>query len=360
MPHGPIRVIDSHTEGEPTRIVIEGGPDLGTGPLADRLRRFRDSFDHVRSAVCNEPRGCDAMVGAVLVPPVSPAAVTGVIFFNNVGYLNMCVHGTIGLGATLAHLERIGPGSHLIETPVGDVTITLGDEQDHPSNKSDGCSRTTQRAGSESRATQMHWNPNRVTVANVPSYRYRARVPVTLDDGRVLHGDIAWGGNWFFLVDDHAAELSRWNIESLTDLAWRIRLALQRASITGDPALGSANGDIDHIELFGPPARADCHSKNFVLCPGKAYDRSPCGTGTSAKLACLFADGKILPGSMWRQESIIGTAFSGRVIPHTGVRGGIIPVITGDAHITADATLILDPNDPLRHGIRADRLTLTA
>lgn len=332
MPQSPIRVIDSHTEGEPTRVVIDGAPDLGSGPLADRLRVFRDKYDTFRSAVCNEPRGFDALVGALLVPPVNPAAVAGVIFFNNVGSLNMCVHGTIGLGATLAHLGRIGPGSHLIETPVGDVTITLGGD------------------------SAARWNPNRVTVANVPSFRYRAHVPVMLDDGRTVHGDIAWGGNWFFLVDDHGAELSMKNLDLLTDLSWRIRQSLERAGIRGDTSFGSGDGEIDHIELFGPPSRGDCDSKNFVLCPGKAYDRSPCGTGTSAKLACLFADGKLNPGQVWRQESIIGTAFSGRIEPSAmkmpSGASGVLPIVTGEAYITADATLVMDPNDPLKDGIR--------
>lgn len=336
MSHTSIRVLDSHTEGEPTRVIIEGGPDLGSGTIADRLRVFRERFDRVRSAVCNEPRGSDAMVGALLVPPLNPRAVTGVIFFNNVGFLNMCVHGTIGVGATLAHLGRIGPGSHLIETPVGDVIIALGEDLHSPA-----------RGGT--------WNPNRVTVSNVPSFRYRRQVPVTLDDGRVLHGDIAWGGNWFFLVDDHGAPISMKSIETLTDLSWRVRTALERAGIKGDPAYGSGGGEIDHIELFGPATRSDCQSKNFVLCPGKAYDRSPCGTGTSAKLACLHADGKLKIGQVWRQESIIGTMFSGMVRQDAaGVSGGVIPEITGEAYITGEATLICDPNDPLRDGIRHD------
>ncbi|MGE3109942.1 MAG: proline racemase family protein [Phycisphaerales bacterium] len=340
MSEQPIAVIDSHTEGEPTRVVIEGGPDLGSGPLAQRVRLFRDRFDHVRSAVCNEPRGNDAMVGALLVPPTNPRAVTGVIFFNNVGYLNMCVHGTIGVGATLAHMGLIGPGSHVLESPVGDVTISLGDDApDVPAGS----------IGQVRDAGQGSWNPNRVTVTNVHSFRHRKQVPITLDGGQTVHGDIAWGGNWFFLVDDHGADLSMQNLERLTSLSWQIRLALDRAGVKGDPAFGAGGGDIDHIELFGPPTRPDCHSKNFVLCPGKAYDRSPCGTGTSAKLACLFADGKLGPGQVWRQESIIGSAFSARVRPHDA---GVIPVITGQAFITAQSTLVLDPNDPLRDGIR--------
>jgi len=348
MPLTSIRVIDSHTEGEPTRVVIDGGPDLGPGSPAERLKVFRERFDHFRSAVCNEPRGSDALVGALLLPPVSPRAAAGVIFFNNVGFLNMCVHGTIGLGVTLARLGRIAPGDNIIETPVGDVTLTL-----HPPEA---------QAGSDAGPDAL---PARVSVANVPSFRYRARVPLRLDSGRTVHGDVAWGGNWFFLVDDHNQRLAADDVEQLTAFAWSIRQALVAAGVRADPSLGG--GDIDHIELFGPPSRDDCHSRNFVLCPGKAYDRSPCGTGTSAKLACLHADGELRPGEIWRQESIIGSAFEGTVREAAAASSDtfpgrppvsspdntprVIPTITGTAYITAEATLLLDPADRFRWGI---------
>ncbi|MCH8923582.1 MAG: proline racemase family protein, partial [Planctomycetes bacterium] len=260
-----VKIIDSHTGGEPTRVVIEGGPDLGGGSLAERVERFREQHDRFRSAVVNEPRGSDAVVGGLLCEPTDPTCAAGVIFFNNVGYLGMCVHGTIGLVVTLAHLNRIGPGEHRIETPVGVVRATLDE------------------AGF-------------VTVSNVPSYRTAARVKVRVDDYGEVTGDVAWGGNWFFLVNDHREELALANIERLTDVTWRIRQALTREGITG-----TNGGEIDHIELFGPPTSPAADSKNFVLCPGKAYDRSPCGTGTSAKIACLVADGKLAEGQVWRQ-----------------------------------------------------------
>jgi 4-hydroxyproline epimerase len=156
-------------------------------------------------------------------------------------------------------------------------------------------------------------------------------------------GDVAWGGNWFFLVSQHGEQLQIANVERLTDVTWRIRQALKAHNIRG------ADGqEIDHIELFGPPSGSAAHSRNFVLCPGKAYDRSPCGTGTSAKLACLFADGKIREGDVWRQESIVGSIFEGRV---RVVDGKVVPRIRGSAHVTAEATLLLDPDDPFRMGI---------
>ncbi|HTS37006.1 MAG TPA: 4-hydroxyproline epimerase [Candidatus Solibacter sp.] len=306
-----VRIIDSHTGGEPTRVVVSGGPDLGTGPLAERLERFREYHDSFRSAVVNEPRGSDVMVGALLCDPVDPAAAAGVIFFNNVGYLGMCGHGTIGLVATLSYVKRIGPGEHRIETPVGTVSAML------------------------------HAN-GEVTVNNVPSYRYAANVEVDVPGfGKVL-GDVAWGGNWFFLVGDHQKDLLQKNVEDLTAFTWAIRQALKQQGISGD-----GNQEIDHIELFAPSQNAD--SRNFVLCPGKAYDRSPCGTGTSAKLACLYADGKLREGQVWRQESIVGSVFEGRV----SVRDGkVYPSIKGSAFVNSEAELVFDRRDPFCMGIR--------
>lgn len=313
-----IPVIDSHTGGEPTRVVLDGIPDLGGGSVADRARVFRDRCDTFRSFVVNEPRGSDILVGALLVPPVNPAAACGVIFFNNVGVLGMCGHGTIGLLVTLAHMGRIGPGEHRIETPVGDITATL-----HP----DG----------------------RVSVRNVPSYRYAKGVTVDVPAFGKLSGDVAWGGNWFFLAAEHAQRLEVRYAELLTGFAWRIRLALEAAGITGDSAVHG--GLIDHIELVAPPADPVNHARNFVLCPGKAYDRSPCGTGTSAKLACLAADGVLGPGEVWRQEGITGSVFEGRYEPAED--GRIVPTVTGTAFITAETTLLADPQDPLKDGVRA-------
>lgn len=309
-----VAVIDSHTGGEPTRIVIAGQPDLGSGPLAERLRVFREQYDGFRAGIATEPRGSDVLVGGLLCSPHSPGCVAGVIFFNNVGTIGMCGHGTIGLAVTLAHLGRIGPGDHRIDTCVGPVTATLHDS-------------------------------HRVTVRNVPSYRHRKDVSLEVPGYGEVRGDIAWGGNWFFLAESHHETLALENTDRLTEVTWRIRQSLEANGITG------ANGGvIDHIELIGPAKDPQHHSRNFVLCPGKAYDRSPCGTGTSAKLACLVADGKLAPGEVWRQEGITGSVFEGCVEP-TAEAGMVIPSITGEAYITAEATLILDPQDPLRYGI---------
>jgi 4-hydroxyproline epimerase len=309
-----VRVIDSHTGGEPTRLVVSGGPDLGAGSLADRLECFRARHDSFRSAVVNEPRGSDVMVGALLCDSVDPSCATGVIFFNNVGYLGMCGHGTIGLVATLAYMKRIGPGEHKIETPVGTVSAVLHE-------------------GGE------------VTVNNVISYRSDANVAVDVPGYGEVRGDVAWGGNWFFLVRNQTMDVALRNVDQLTTFAWAIRQALRDHGIAG------ADGkEIDHVELFGRSQLPGVDSRNFVLCPGKAYDRSPCGTGTSAKLACLYADGKIREGQTWKQESIVGSLFEGSVKVH---EGKVYPSIKGSAFVNAEAELVLDPRDPLCMGIRA-------
>lgn len=310
----PISIIDSHTGGEPTRVVIAGGPNLGTGSLAERRERFAAEFDTFRSAVVNEPRGSDVVVGGLLVPPTDPTCVAGVIFFNNVGYLGMCGHGTIGLGVTLGHMGKIKAGTHRLETPVGTISFDYDGQYG-------------------------------VSLENVPAYRHAKAVTVDVPGYGQVTGDIAWGGNWFFLVNQHNEQLTLKNVERLTDVTWRIRQALEANHITGKDG-----GLIDHIELFGPPADPANHSRNFVLCPGKAYDRSPCGTGTSAKLACLVADGKLAPGQVWRQESILGSVFEGSV---RIVGGQVIPRIKGTAYITAEAKLLIDPADPFGKGIRS-------
>lgn len=293
---------------------MSGGPELGDGSLPERVQRFREEFDWFRSAVVNEPRGSDITVGALLCAPVDPSSTAAVVFFNNVGYLGMCGHGTIGLLVTLAYAGRIAPGEHRIETPVGAVTAIL-----HESGE--------------------------VTVNNVLSYRSAADVAVNVPGYGVLRGDIAWGGNWFFLLRDHPMQVTLANVEALTDFAWQVRKSLKRQSITG-----ADGGEIDHIELFAPSDKNGVNSKNFVLCPGKAFDRSPCGTGTSAKLACLYADGKLLEGQVWRQESIVGSIFEGSI----RVRDGhVYPSIKGSAFVTAEADLVFDSHDPFCMGIHA-------
>ncbi|MFZ4289653.1 4-hydroxyproline epimerase [Variovorax sp. HJSM1_2] len=307
-----IQVIDSHTGGEPTRLVVGGFPNLGHGSMAERKALLAAEHDAWRAATVLEPRGSDVVVGALLCEPVAPDATAGVIFFNNAGYLGMCGHGTIGLIATLAHMGRISAGSHRIETPVGTVTATL---------HADGA----------------------VSVHNLPAYRHLHSVAVELPGHGTVYGDVAWGGNWFFLVSDHGQRVASDNLAALTAYTSLLREALAAQGVSGKDG-----AEIDHIEIFAADD-AGADSKNFVLCPGLAYDRSPCGTGTSAKIACLAADGKLAPGEVWRQASVIGSVFEAS---YTLQDGQVLPTIRGRAHISAEATLLIQDDDPFGWGIR--------
>jgi 4-hydroxyproline epimerase len=328
-----MQVVDSHTEGEPTRVIVDGGPDLGSGPLQERLGRFREHADSFRAFAINEPRGWDAMVGALLCEPSDPSCKAGVIFFNNVGYLGMCGHGIIGVAATLYYLDRIGLGVHRIETPVGVVEV------------------------------DVH-HPNEVTIENVPSYRFRKDVNVDVKDVGTFSGDIAWGGNWFFLVHGSPVPLERENLDQLVSLSRQVSRALGEQGHTGD---GGAL--IDHIEFSVDSADEEADSVNFVLCPGGIYDRSPCGTGTSAKLACLAADGLLEPEMQWVQKSVTGGRFqakyqpgpslpashlSTKQSPETASAGNhqtVTVTLTGRAFICGETKLINQAGDPFSQGI---------
>ncbi len=306
-----IETIDTHTGGEPTRIVVGGGPDLGTGTMAERAEILQTSGDWLRTALILEPRGCDWIVGALLQEPCDPGCVAGVIFFNNIGCIGMCGHGLIGVVEALAYRGQIQPGEHRFETRVGLVSATL------------------------------HTNRS-VSITNVESFRWRKDAEINVPGIGTVTGDVAYGGNWFFLTA--VSSLDPTEIDELTIRTQRIRAAMLDQAIRGRDG-----ADIDHIELFAPPSdSAKADSRNFVLCPGGEYDRSPCGTGTSAKLACLAADGKLQPGEIWRQESIIGSVFAGRYSPSAN---GVTPEITGRAFVTGEGKWVLDEDDPFRYGI---------
>ena len=307
-----MKIIDSHTIGEPTRIIIEGGPDLGDGPLEERAKVFREQHDHIRKALCTEPRGHDAMVGGILVEPHVPDCDAGMIFFNNRSTLDMCIHGTIGLIATLRHMGRFSSTFCRIDTPAGVVTAEV-----------DG---------------------NKVSVTNIPCYRTHKDVAVEVPGHGQVTGDIAWGGNWFFLIDGQGPAIDPKNVVELTAYGEAIRKALLDADIRAEDG-----HEVDHIELFQKPSDDKSDSRNFVLCPGGAYDRSPCGTGLSAKLACLAADGKLEEGKIWRQSSILNECFEGTY--KLSEDGKIIPQVTGEAWITGETTVHFDPSDPFIHGI---------
>lgn len=302
-----MHVIDSHTGGEPTRVILDGGPDLGSGPLAERAARLATEHREFYRSVVLEPRGQVAMVCALLVEPVDPDCVAGVIYFDAEAVLGMCGHGTIGLAATLAHMGRIGPGRHKIETPAGVVAVEVQD-------------------------------PNTVTVTNIESRRCATAVTVEIEGIGRITGDIAYGGNWFYIVDPSPIPVCSSNIDRMTEAALTMRKTL------------NADGhEVDHVIFYGPAENPENHSRNFVLCPDNAYDRSPCGTGCSARLACLAAEGRLAEGQEIVQESVIGSTY--RLSYRKGPNGGVIPSITGKAYIMAESKLIFHPEDPFRNGI---------
>jgi 4-hydroxyproline epimerase len=309
-----IEVVDSHTEGEPTRVVVSGWPQPEGATMAERRAYLLARQDRLRQAVVCEPRGHDAMVGALLTPAVEPGSAAGVVFFNNAGALGMCGHGLIGVVRTLQHLGRLGAGTLRFDTPVGTVGAELELE-------------------------------GAVTIENVPAYCHARDVAIDVPEiGRVT-GDVAWGGNWFFLTQLQAPALELENAAHLTLLASEILDALRAHGVTGRDG-----APIDHVELFGPPRRPDADARNFVLCPGRAYDRSPCGTGTSAKLAVLRARGRLAPGQRWRQESITGSRFEAWLEER---EGKLVPRVRGRAFVTGRATLLFDARDPFREGFSA-------
>ncbi len=307
-----LEVIDSHTGGEPTRMVVSGWPQPLGEDMESRLRFMRENQDSLRRAAICEPRGHDAIVGALLTPAVNAGSVAGVIFFNDVGYLGMCGHGMIGTVATLKFMGKISEGSLRVDTPVGTVAATLDAE-------------------------------GYVSIENIASFLYQEKVAVDVPGVGKVVGDIAYSGNWFFMVESTPIEPRMENLDALMAYTKKIRIALEVSAITGP--LGER---IDHIEVYGQPLHAQAHSKNFVLCPGSAYDRSPCGTGTSAKMASLYKKGKLALGEKWIQESITGSIFEGHLLQ----RGqDLIPVIRSTAHVVASSTLYFSPSDPFRMGI---------
>jgi len=308
-----MRVVDSHTEGEPTRVVIEGWPQPAGATMAERRDDLRARFDHLRSAVVREPRGHDAVVGALLTPAVEPTSAAGVVFFNNRTYLGMCGHGLIGVVRTLERLGRLGVGEHRFDTPVGTVRAQLDDD------------------GS-------------VTIENVPARLHLRDVVVQVQGFGPVTGDVAYGGNWFFITHSHPVPVDLAHVRELTRFTQAVQDAIREAGIAG-----ADGGVIDHIEISAPPVRADADARNYVLCSGGDYDRSPCGTGTSATMAVLYERGRLALGQPWRQESITGSLFTGWLT--AGTHGELVPHVRGTAFVTGETTLHFDPRDPFRGGI---------
>lgn len=309
-----VRGIDSHTGGEPTRVVIEGGPDLKGQTLSEKKADFAARFDSFRQGVVCEPRGSDVLVGALLLPPTNSGSVAGIIFFNNTGYLGMCGHGLIGVVETLRHLGRISPGAHSFDTPAGTVQATLEETGD-------------------------------VSFIGVPSWLETKDLELEVPGVGRVRGDVAYGGNWFYLVREPHYDISLERARELTHITALIREALDASGLKG-----SDGGAVDHVDLFGPPSRPELNSRNFVLCPGLAYDRSPCGTGTSAKMAMLHARGEWPAGKDYLQESTTGSVFSASIVEELP-EGKIRSRIRGRAFVNGESTFIFHPDDPFAWGL---------
>ena len=311
-----LRVIDSHTIGEPTRVVLDeslvAGLDLGGGSVRDRRDQFRDRCDHVRSALVGDPRGTTAMVGVILVPPADPTCRFGAFYVNRVGYLDMCGHATIGLAVTLGARGIIEPGDFRLESPAGVVGVTW-------------------HGGGEA------------AFECVPPRRIAQNLALACDDGSQVTGDVATSGLWFYLCRDHGILVEPTAIPALTARAWSIRRALEARGISGD------GGEvIDHVVLLGPPRDPGNDGRAFVLCPDGAFDRSPCGTGTSALVGCLFEDGILTAGRTWRQESVLGGVYEASIRRERDI---LVPTVRGRAWLTAETTLHFAGDDPYRTGL---------
>lgn len=316
-----LHVIDSHTGGEPTRVILDGGPDLGRGPLAERAQILGDRHENFYKSVLREPRGQPAMVAALLTEPTDPTCAAGVIYFDVAAVIGMCGHGTIGLAVTLHHLGRIGLGRHRLETPVGVIEFELLDR-------------------------------NSVRVTNVESYVVKKDIRLDvpeygLEYGTVC-GTIAYGGNMFFITENVPIALETSQIGPLTIYANRIAQSIQ-----DDGLNDGLSRPIDHIILQQQqPDGSSVFARNFVLCPDGTFDRSPCGTGCSAILACLADAGHLAAGDEIIQESIIGSSYC--LSYKRGLKGGVVPMIEGQAWVTSESKLMFDESDPFPGGIIYD------
>jgi proline racemase len=327
-----IQAVDSHTAAEPTRVITGGLPTIRGATMAEKRDQLRQEHDSIRKSLVLEPRGHDAIVLAFLLPPTRDDADLGVVFANDAGYLGMCGHGSIGLVTTavaMGLVPAVEPVTEIaLDTPVGLIRCRVAVE-----------------AG----------RPKSVTITNVPSFLYRQRVIVDVHGFGKVAADVAYGGNWFAFVeaDQLGLVVEKSHLPVLMQAATAIREALVREGVRGIHPETGEEETVDHIKLFEALDGEHLGARSLTLCPGTAYDRSPCGTGTSAKLAVLHAKGELKQGEVFDSESVLGTKFMARIVGETtvGKYPAIVPEITGSAWITSFATFVIDPDDPCRLGI---------
>ena len=327
-----IQAVDSHTAGEPTRIVTGGLPPLAGASMAEKRTILQRDHDGLRRALVLEPRGHDAIVLAYLLPPCTPGAHLGVVFANDAGYLGMCGHGAIGVATVavaMGMVAAVEPVTEVVlDTPAGVVPCRVA------------------VAGGKVKS---------VTITNVPSFLFAQRVVVPVHGFGKVAADIAYGDNWFAFVeaDQLGLMVEKTHLPVLMQAATAVREALVREGVRGRHPERSGDEIVDHVKLFAPLAGDEPGARALTLCPGAAYDRSPCGTGTSAKLAVLHAKGELEIGAWFRSQSVLATEFRARVVRETrvGPHPAIVPEVTGSAWITGFPTFVLDPEDPCRFGI---------
>jgi len=325
-----IHAIDSHTMGEPTRVVVGGVPNIPGKTLPEKKAYLEKNMDYLRKAIMHEPRGHNDMFGSILVQPVSDEADIGIIFMDGGGYLNMCGHGTIGastIAVETGMVPKVEPYTELtLEAPAGLVKV---------------------------RATVENGKVKEITFRNVPAFLYKQDVKINVPEIGEITLDISFGGSFFAIVDAKqlGVKIVPENATKLKDIGLKIRDIVNKEIEIQHPTLEHIK-TVDLVEIYDEPTNPEATLKNVVIFGEGQVDRSPCGTGTSAKLATLYAKGKIKEGELFVYESIIGTMFKGRVVGTTKVGDfdAVIPEITGSAYITGFNTFVIDEDDPMKYG----------
>lgn len=325
-----LTTVDTHTAGEPTRVLVAGLPFL-RGSMAERRRQLQEEYDSIRTVLMHEPRGHAGMFGAMLMAPANPEADLGVVFMDTGGYLAMCGHGSIGaIAAALATgaLERREPETIVVlDTPAGLVRARV----------------ETEGGG-----------VGRIAVENVPAFLWRSDAEITLGSRR-LHVDIAFGGNFFALVPAHRLGLTvePCCLRDLVQQGMEIRAAIEEQLEVVHP-LEPDIDSVDLVEIYDEEPEEGIDCRNVVVFGDGQVDRSPCGTGTSAKMAALYAAGRLALGEPFVNQSIIGTCFTGRLLREESVGGfsAVVPEIAGHAYVTGLQQFVIDPDDPLKAGFQ--------
>jgi proline racemase len=321
--------IDSHTMGEPTRIIVKGFPELAGNTMMERKKYLEENFDHYRTALMLEPRGHKDMFGAILTEPISKEADLGVIFMDTGGYLNMCGHGSIGSSTVAVETGLVKvtePYTEVVlEAPAGLIQARIKVEK--------------------GKAVET-------SILNVPAFLYLKDVEVEIDGYGKIPLDISFGGSFFAMINAEkiGLTLNTENIGEITELGMKIIKKVNDTVEIKHPYLDITT--VDLAEFYCSPTNAAANKKNVVIFGDNQVDRSPCGTGTSAKLALLYAKGELSIGEEFVYESITGSMFKGVITEEIEINGykAVLPQITGSAYITGFNRWVIDERDPLKDG----------